>query len=73
MGPHHVQIEGAQVIDTVKTQVGEFVERKDVPVEVKDGTLRMAVGGHRRKDSPHIPWYSNETAVNFIRIRKAPP
>jgi len=70
-GPNHVQVAGALLIDSfVPSSDREFLERADVPVEVKDGTLKVVVGGSPRKvASDSLP----NTDLNYIRIRKARP
>ncbi len=47
-GPHHVAIEGRVVIDAQVTAADQYLEIKDLPVLVKDGTLTIAVGGHQK-------------------------
>ena len=67
-GPHHVSIEGFQLIDAVMTQK-DFVEQS-VLLSVTDGELTMSVGGcgavRISKDN------SSDTQVNYIVIRKVP-
>ncbi|MBA3845553.1 MAG: FecR domain-containing protein [Planctomycetes bacterium] len=43
-GPHHVRIEGVQVVDRVITRADEAIERNAI-VDVRDGQLTMEVGG----------------------------
>jgi len=44
-GPHHVWVEGRQIVNAMVTQASRIAEFKDVPVEVVDGELTMTVGG----------------------------
>ncbi len=68
-GPHHVAIEGVQIVNEVKNKTGPngFVEREAV-VEVKDGELTMVVGGNPsgKKSSDG----STDTLINYLIIRK---
>jgi FecR-like protein len=61
-GPNYLQLQGIQVLDAVTTPVGGHLE-KEVPMEVKDGILKMVVGGI----------VNHDTALNFLRIKKALP
>lgn len=70
-GPHHVAVEGIQLIDRVKTRQPRFFhEVKDVPVDVKDGELTMVVGGYPgdRKSIDD----SKDTILNYVIIKRAP-
>ena len=66
-GPHHVWVEGKQVINEKKNKAGRWVEGEDV-VDVKDGELTMKVGGNPgpRKSGDG----STETLINFLIVRK---
>jgi hypothetical protein len=64
----HVKIQSRQVIDAVATKPGEFCERKDIPVEIKDGELTVVIGGCGERAPAGI---SRETALNYVVIRKA--
>ena len=69
-GPHHVQIEGKQVIDKVFTSAGVFLETKGIPIAVDDGELTMIVGGSRSKTVSRDG--TSDTVLYYIVIRKAP-
>jgi hypothetical protein len=70
-GPHHVAVEGIQIINEKKNKTGEFVEVKDVLIEVKDGELTMIVGGNpgQRKSSDG----STDTILNYLVIKRVDP
>jgi len=70
-GPHHVAVEGVQIINERKNKAGEFVEFKDIPIEVKDGELTMIVGGNpgQRKSSDG----STDTILNYLIIKRIEP
>lgn len=68
-GPHHVAIEGRQLIDRVLTKAGEYHEPRDMPVEVKDGELTMVVAGYRAGRLSVDG--SSDTILNYIVIKKA--
>jgi hypothetical protein len=67
-GPHHVWVEGVQIIDQKKNRVGESVEVKDVLVEVKDGKLTMKVGGN--PGSRVSADGSTDTCINYLLIKR---
>ena len=47
-GPHHVAVQGRQVVDARATAADEYLEIRDIPVAVRDGALSLALGGHRK-------------------------
>ena len=67
-GPHHVAVEGYQLIDQKMNRAGQFVEVNDVLVEVRDGELTMIVGGNPglRKSSDG----STDTIINYLIIKR---
>jgi hypothetical protein len=69
-GPHHVSIEGFQIINEVKNRKGEFVERTGL-FDVKDGELTMIVGGNKtaRKSSDG----STDTLINYLILKRVDP
>jgi len=67
-GPHHVKVQGRQVIDTEMTKAGIFLERKDVPVRVTDGELTMVVGGHGSDKTD--PDGDSFTTLNYIIVKR---
>jgi len=70
-GPHHVWVEGKQVMNAVLTKMNRpFVEQKDVPVEVRDGELTLRIGGYGGTRTSLDG--SCDTILNFLVIRKAP-
>jgi len=68
-GPHHVAIEGRQLINKVLTKAGQFFEVKDVPVDVKDGELTMVVGGYGTGAVSSDG--SSDTILNYLILKKA--
>ena len=67
-GPHHVWLEGIQVIDQKKNKAGEFVEVLDIPIEVKDGELTMVVGGNPGQKKSIDG--STDTILNYLNIKR---
>jgi FecR-like protein len=67
-GPHHVWVEGYQIIDGKRNKVGEFIEVKDFPVDVKDGELTMKVGGYQGKIMSSDG--SSDTLINYLNIKR---
>ena len=67
-GPHHVAVEGLQIINERKNRVGESIEVKDVTIEVKDGQLTMVAGGNT--SSRVASDGSTETCINFLLIKR---
>ncbi len=57
-GPHWVAAEGLQLTKQVKTNPGEFLTIVDYPVEVKDHTLSLTLGGDTQ----------GQTLINFLII-----
>lgn len=66
-GPHHVRVEGLQVINSVVTPAGQFAEVKDVPVQVTDGELTLLVGG--AVNSRTASDQSSDTSLNYVIVR----
>ncbi len=63
-GPHHVWVEGAQVLDAVVTRAGEYVERS-ARVDVRDLELTLRVGGSGKDfDS------TSDTMLCYLIVRK---
>jgi len=67
-GPHHVWVEGIQIIDQKINKAGQLVEVLNVPVEVKDGELNMTVGGNPgpKKSADG----STDTCINYLLIKR---
>jgi hypothetical protein len=67
-GPHHVNVEGVQIIDQKINKAGKLVEVINVPVDVKDGELTMVVGGNpgNRKSGDG----STDTCINYLQIKR---
>jgi ferric-dicitrate binding protein FerR (iron transport regulator) len=65
-GPHHVTVEGQAVVVASPTAAGEYVEKQDVPVAVKDGRLTVAVGGHRSALVPNRERPGETTLVSLV-------
>lgn len=66
-GPHHVWIEGVQVIDQELNRPGKFIE-KDALIEVKDGELTMKIGGN---PGPKVSGdKSTDTLINYLTIKR---
>jgi hypothetical protein len=67
-GPHHVWVEGVQIIDQKINKAGLLVEVLNVPVEVKDGELNMVVGGNPgpKKSADG----STDTCINYLLIKR---
>ena len=57
-GPHWVAAEGLQLTKQVKTSKGEYLTIVDYPVEVKDNTLSLKLGGDNQ----------GQTLINFLMI-----
>jgi hypothetical protein len=68
-GPHHVWVEGVQVIDQKKNRVGESIEVKDVPVDVRDGELTMKVGGNPPGSKVSSDG-SSDSCINYLLIKR---
>lgn len=66
-GPHHVAVEGLQVIHATKNRAGQFIERQAV-VEVKDGELTMKVGGYAGAKVSVDG--SSDTILNYLIIER---
>lgn len=67
-GPHHVEVQGRRVIDARFTPSGEFLEVKDIPVQIRGGPLLVKVGGHR---SPRLDEDgTSDTVLNYIVLRR---
>jgi ferric-dicitrate binding protein FerR (iron transport regulator) len=67
-GPHHVAVEGRQVINKVLTKAGQFFEAKDAPIEVKDGELTLVVGGFGTGAVSSDG--SSDTILNYLVLKK---
>ncbi len=67
-GPHHVWMEGLQVINAFVTRPRKLLERKDVPVVVRDGDITMIVGGGGTTEDE-----SSDTILCYLVVRRAPP
>ncbi|MGD9853168.1 MAG: hypothetical protein AB7T38_18115, partial [Nitrospirales bacterium] len=57
-GPHWLAVEGLQLTKQVNTNPGEYLTIVDYPVEVKDNTLSLRLGGESQ----------GETLINFLII-----
>jgi hypothetical protein len=73
-GPHHVAVEGRLVIDTLLTRPDQYVESKEVPVVVRDGTLTVGVGGHQSPKAARSASGTRtaDTTICWITLRRAP-
>jgi FecR-like protein len=69
-GPHHVWVEGLQLIDCEKNKKGFFVEKSNI-IEVRDGELTMRVGGYERSMVSEDG--SSDTLLNYLIIRRVDP
>jgi hypothetical protein len=67
-GPHHVWVEGAQIVDGRLNRIGESIEVKDVLVEVRDGELTMKVGGYTGTKVSSDG--STDTMINYLLIKR---
>jgi hypothetical protein len=67
-GPHHINVEGIQLIDQKINKAGQLIEVLNVPVEVKDGELNMIVGGNPgpKKSADG----STDTCINYLLIKR---
>ena len=67
-GPHHVKVEGFQIIDQKINKAGQSIEVLNALVEVKDGELTMVVGGNpgTRKSGDG----STDTCINYLLIKR---
>jgi hypothetical protein len=67
-GPHHVWVEGYQLINERRNKVGESIEVKDFQIDVRDGELTMVVGGFQsKKVSSDL---SSDTIINYLLIKR---
>lgn len=67
-GPHHVRIEDQQIINAEMTGPNKWLERENIPVEVKDGEFTMTVGGHGSKKTASDA--SSDTSLCYIKIKR---
>lgn len=66
-GPHHVAIEGFQIIDAKLNKAGDFLVEKAI-VDVRDGELTMKVGGYA--GSRVSGDGSVDTILNYLIIQR---
>jgi hypothetical protein len=62
-GLHRVQLEGTVVVNNVATTAGQFYQATNVPVDVADGFLSLAIGG--------ISGSSKKTKLCYVDVRSA--